>query len=455
VYIRDSDEPDGNVVAYFDADVTFTPTTGSMALNPASLSPSTVYGESELSWSIMPAHNLYLSDAPSLTIEVPTDYAVPATCTTTSSDAYGGSRTCTSNTIQNTLTISNLVSADWGGGGTLAFSTALVTLPPTSAGGQGEFRFTTYVWDAADNERYSVDATVASNIFTITAGGFESATVESDSGDALAPARHTFTVVPTHLMPQYGIIMVVYPAQVEIGDASLSQTLCADWLGFTSDTPVCTIFPGNRTIIVSKGLQQSEGGPAGETTYSWSIPYVTNPPTLLPTDSYTISTRDQFYSIIDIVSGEGGDGGVSLTITDAAVFQDAQLVLDLYQNSERTKYTFTFVASCQVVSGNVFLVVFPGTIALPADEGDLGCESSSSPYFRSFTCTKRYIERVSTGNAGGTDAVDEDGDGNPDDNAVLIEFELNADIPELETFSFAINSIRNPPSTAPTDPIIV
>ena len=47
--IRDSQD---QIVAYFDSDVSFTPTAGSMELISASLSPSTVYAESELTWSI-------------------------------------------------------------------------------------------------------------------------------------------------------------------------------------------------------------------------------------------------------------------------------------------------------------------------------------------------------------------------------------------------------------------
>lgn len=293
------------------------------------------------------------------------------------------------------MTISNLVASDWAGGGTLSFTTAAISLPTTSAGGQGEFRLTTYVWDQDHGERYAVDAAAFSEVFTITAGGFESAAVTSSSGDALVQAEHTFTIVPTHLMPQYGIIMVVYPSQVAIGDASLSQTLCSAWVGFTSETPVCTIFTANNTIIVSKGFQQAEGGAAAATTYSWTVPYVTNPPTLRPTDSYTITIRDQFYAIIDEIKGgeysaDGGGPGVSLQITNAALFQNAELELALYQNARPTTYTFTIVATCQVLSGNVFLVVFPSRITLPITDGDLGCSSLSTAYFESMTCTKTY-----------------------------------------------------------------
>ena len=71
---------------------------------------------------------------------------------------------------------------------------------------------------------------------------------------------------------------------------------------------------------MSKGFQQAEGGAAGVTAYSWTIPYVTNPPTLRPTDSYAISMRDQFFALVDEIPGDGTGPGVSLQISNAAVF---------------------------------------------------------------------------------------------------------------------------------------
>ena len=64
----------------------------------------------------------------------------------------------------------------------------------------------------------------------------------------------------------------------------------------------------------------------------------------------------------------------------------------MYQNSERTTYTFTIVPTCQVISENVILVVFPNQILLPENEGELGCTSTSGNYFDSISCTKLYIE---------------------------------------------------------------
>ena len=99
----------------------------------------------------------------------------------------------------------------------MTFTFGLIQLPATSAGGQGEFRYTTYEVDFDHGaERFAVDTTDQSAIFTITIGGFESATVEASVPDALVKAEHTITFTPTHLIPKYGLIMVEYPSQLLI-----------------------------------------------------------------------------------------------------------------------------------------------------------------------------------------------------------------------------------------------
>jgi hypothetical protein len=50
------------------------------------------------------------------------------------------------------------------------------------------------------------------NVFTITKGGFESATATSSSPDALVKAEITLSFTPTHLIPKYGLVMVQYPS---------------------------------------------------------------------------------------------------------------------------------------------------------------------------------------------------------------------------------------------------
>jgi predicted RecA/RadA family phage recombinase len=87
---------------------------------------------------------------------------------------------------------------------------------------------------------------------------------------------------------------------------------------------------------------------------------VTNPPTLVETSSYKITTLDQSFAVIDFI-----DTGITLTMTNPATFKSAELVLDSYQNTERTKYTFTVVASAPITAGNVFLVTIPPETKLP------------------------------------------------------------------------------------------
>lgn len=95
----------------------------------------------------------------------------------------------------------------------MTFTFSLIQLPSTSAGGQGEFRFTTYEVDFDHGaERFAVDTVDQYNVFTITIGGFESASAASSLPNALVKAEQTLKFTPTHLIPKYGIIMVEYPA---------------------------------------------------------------------------------------------------------------------------------------------------------------------------------------------------------------------------------------------------
>ena len=62
---------------------------------------------------------------------------------------------------------------------------------------------------------------------------------------------------------------------------------------------VCNIFANNRTIIISKGFQKGNGGDGDSTIYEFKIPYITNPKTLDATKSFIVTTRDQYFNLID------------------------------------------------------------------------------------------------------------------------------------------------------------
>jgi hypothetical protein len=196
-----------------------------------------------------------------------------------------------------------------------------------------------------------------------------------------------------------------------------------EWKNFPAGTAVCTIFAANRTLIVNKGFQTGHGGPGGTTKYSWILPYVSNPPNLAASDSFIVTTRDQFFSVIDKVNT-----GVTVQMTEAAEFRSASLTLGSYTNGVRTSYHFSLAAAAPIKSSDYILVTFPDACELPDDEAALACTSKTKAYIDKLTCTKRshltqdklQDANVRTGKA------------------VLVALTSIREIPALETFSFEI-----------------
>ena len=119
-------------------------------------------------------------------------------------------------------------------------------------------------------------------------------------------------------------------------------------------------------------------------------------------------------------------------MTNAALFRSASLELESSVNALRNRYTFTIVSTASIQEENRVVVTFPDQCLIPEGD-DISCKTSTKDYIDDITCTK--IEDV--------------------DNQILIEFELEDDIPPLETLSFSIDDIMNPNSTRPSDPIAV
>ena len=127
----------------------------------------------------------------------------------------------------------------------------------------------------------------------------------------------------------------------------------------------------------------------------------------MTTDSFKISTHDQSFAVN----------------LNPATFKSSELVLESYQNTRRTKYTFTVVPSAPIGDGNVFLVTIPPELKLPDVDAEYACDSDSTKYFSRLACST-YNET-----------------------SVLVQLNLKRTIPALETFSFEVNSIMNPNST--------
>lgn len=167
----------------------------------------------------------------------------------------------------------------------------------------------------------------------------------------------------------------------------------------------------------------------------WKIPYITNPRTLLVTDSFTVETMDQYFALIDYKNV-----GVTVRMEKAAVFKSSDLELESYTNTNKTMYRFTIVATAPVQAGNCFLITFPDTCSLPAFDEEIECNSVYVEYFGAISCTK-YSGTLP--------------DGTVVNNALLGVVTMRQTIPPLETFSIDIQNITNPNSTRPSDPIRV
>lgn len=79
-----------------------------------------------------------------------------------------------------------------------------------------------------------------------------------------------------------------------------------------------------------------------------------NPLTLKTSSSFTFTTRDQYWSLID-----ERKTGVTVKMNKNANFRSSSLQLTSYRNSEKAKYTFTIVPSIPLADGNVVQITFP------------------------------------------------------------------------------------------------
>ena len=75
----------------------------------------------------------------------------------------------------------------------------------------------------------------------------------------------------------------------------------------------------------------------------WKVPYITNPPTLMESDSFKVETMDQYFALIDVI-----DARVTVKMDKAAVFKSSDLELVSYTNTAKTMYRFTIVATSAV-----------------------------------------------------------------------------------------------------------
>ena len=203
--------------------------TGGIAIKPPTLSKSIVSSLASLTWTIIPDHTLSGADSPSVTVKLPSDYVVQTTCELPADKgAHPSLQKCEVSQVDNSITIENVVAGKVKGGTELTFTIGPVRLPGTVSGGKGEFQITTYINEISllgtisAIDRYAVDTETKNGLVQLSPGIIKAPSVIPSTHQSLTLAEYTFSVTPEHRIPQYGLIMVQYPSQIVIEDASLS-----------------------------------------------------------------------------------------------------------------------------------------------------------------------------------------------------------------------------------------
>ena len=417
IYIIDVEE---HAVAQLEEGLTFQPTKGTITFNTASMKPTTVLISTAITLSFVPTHGLPATMKPRVQIAFPVDYVVQEACEVTPVTGLGEEPGCATDQVHNAVTVGTEMTKDLAGKEELSFTVHNIRVPGTIGGGAANIEITTLL-QALDGSYHEVDSTaVGARDYLRPTPGALIAKVTTESDQAYARTAYTITIRPEHQVPQYGIITVKYPPDVRIEDPSLSQTQCKDWKNFPSNQGHCSI--DSEQIIVYKGFQQGAGGPGPSAEYSWTVPAVTSPASLLETSSFEIQTRDQFNDKIDEVLV-----GVTVEMSRPAEFKRAELILRSHQNAVRTRYLFRIVATNPLKNGNIIMLTFPEETELPDSDGAYACSSNTKVYIRSLACSTapakpRTVKMVPT---------------------------LQRTIPPLETFEIEVSGILNPASTKP------
>ena len=154
-----------------------------------------------VSFTIQPSHIMKVggtTGTPKLEIELPSDYKVQDQCNLDESenDSWASERSCTTSALTNSLIIGFITTSAYDAQNPISVKVGPVKLPPTIAGGKGEFRLTTFGIEQASMMPFAIDSGAVSDIFTMTVGGFTSAVVTPSTLNAYVKAEYEFTLQP-------------------------------------------------------------------------------------------------------------------------------------------------------------------------------------------------------------------------------------------------------------------
>lgn len=99
----------------------------------------------------------------------------------------------------------------------------------------------------------------------------------------------------------------------------------------------------------------------GQTEISFTVPQMTNPPTLDQTDTFYLRTTDQFFNTVDETKKE-----VKLKMKKPAEFKQAKVRSSSPMNSVLSNYTFELVTATTVFPKEYVTITFPSELVMPA-----------------------------------------------------------------------------------------
>ena len=86
---------------------------------------------------------------------------------------------------------------------------------------------------------FEVDEGTAYPPIAMTTGNFKKIEIRTSSEQSFVKSNLLVSVNPDHQIPQYGNIVIEYPAEVEFEDRFFSQSQCDDWVNFSQNSAVC------------------------------------------------------------------------------------------------------------------------------------------------------------------------------------------------------------------------
>lgn len=349
IYITDAE---GELIIYEDKGIQLTPFSGKIDLLSTTFTPTTVSALSYFTFKLRPQHHIYLNEQPKIKIMLPDEFVVQPSC---DRPATG----CQTSLFDNSITVSEFLSENLEGGKEFEFSVGPLRLYHSTKVVQEQFTFTLLYRGRADlKNNFVVDTGVGTPILEMTSGDAK-LDMTLDTYQSFMKSALTVKIVTEHPVPQYGNIILTYPEQVQFEDPNFSQSQCKDWKNFASNSGVCQIFAKNRTIIISKGFMQA-ASKTGQVEVSFTVPQMTNPPTLDPTGTFYLRTTDQFFNTVDETKKE-----VKLTMKKPAEFKQAKVKSSSPMNSVAANYTFELVTATNIFPKEYATITFPVELKMP------------------------------------------------------------------------------------------